>query len=211
MRAWRPCTAAPLLRAVHSWAPSLPMPSKAGVSVSAHSRRAPVRRLGSAAREGEDGVRVERGHCHITVPRLDLVLPLDALARRARQLSAGGRILPEPPGEAPADRRICCWLLPLQCANGVCCAWATGTEPDSAPASSTGVLGSAAAAKPAPPARQVPGAAGRFQWHRSGRAVGDAVELPAAPAGGEAPPWQRLMLRVHARLPQFASDHSIEA
>ena len=63
------------------------------------------RRLGSAAREGEDGVRVERGHCHITVPRLDLVLPLDALAQRARLLSAGGRILPEPPGEALAGTR----------------------------------------------------------------------------------------------------------
>ena len=112
--AWRPF--APLVRAVHSWVPGLPMPFKAWVSVLAHFCWAPDRRLGSAAREGEDGVRVERGHCHITVPRVDLVLPLDALARRARQLTARGRILPEP-GEAPAERRTHCWLLSLQCAN----------------------------------------------------------------------------------------------
>ena len=40
---------------------------------------------------GEDGVRVERGHCHITIPRLDLVLPVDALAQRCRQITAGHR------------------------------------------------------------------------------------------------------------------------
>lgn len=156
-------------------------------------------------------MRVERGHCHITVPRLDLVLPLDALARRARQLTAGGRILPEPPGEAPADMRTHCWLLSLRKAPRVCVCWVTGTEADSAPASSAGALGPAAAAKPAQAARQAPGGAGRFQWHRSGRAVGDAVELPTAPAGGEAPPWKQLMLRVQSRLPKFASDHSVGA
>ncbi|KAK9821105.1 hypothetical protein WJX81_005477 [Elliptochloris bilobata] len=61
-------------------------------------------RLGSAARSGEDSVHVERGHCHITIPRLDLVLPLDALARRARQLTAGPRILPDAPGGEPWRR-----------------------------------------------------------------------------------------------------------